>query len=359
MCFCLLAVTPAYDACGQTTPSGPSFSCAGVLGEIETAICRNPALASEDADMAALYKAAQRDSLNIGPSGQLAMQRKFLKGRADDCANEAWKKFKFYARIDDCIRLNDSGRVGELEAASLFTAPDRSLAVLKARWPNLAPVYEGLYSYVTIADKTERVRTVTKIIAPTYAKVYAMPGSLLRFYKVTSPEVAASSDDAFGVFFDSALVAQETSLRLPMPCEALIRRPGLTAALGPKYGGAIDGDIPDSDCDTMLPKIAPLDKLATAAWKAEPFCPGTIRFSSGRGIAMLTTAIRLHQPQYWRRQTHRSRRGRQDLTTQTSAARVALAKSYVEDFHVEPAQADEDARTATDALLYAIANFCS
>lgn len=101
--------------------AAPSFDCAGARGEVEIAICRSPAIAALDAEIAAVYRsvmAAWKDDA-VARDELRRMQRAFLDRRSDALAHhddglhhlhEA--QLKFLRSIDVAPRRDVQGRWG-------------------------------------------------------------------------------------------------------------------------------------------------------------------------------------------------------------------------------------------------------
>ena len=171
---------------------------------------------------------------------------------------------------------------------------------------------------------------------------------------------AAASDATFAGFFAVyGVMGLDGAAQLTWPCAVLAMRPGLIDGLGSRFGGAIDGRIPDSDCAADLPPTPDVEALSDAAFAAQPPCDGTIRFSTGREYAKLQDAVRLHLTRVWETKDQAGAGGdaptelawRRRHKAEIDKAEAALEAYYVRAFGVDPKAANRDAWSATDALI--------
>ncbi len=336
------AVIPAHATEAVEAESGPSFSC-DHPNDVEGVICRDANLSLQDRDMAQLYAAAKVDAVGYGPSGQIEVQRQWLTDRDGACGRGAWLTARMFASEADCLAFWYGQRLQELAVADLYTLHDKALAVLGRENPTVAPLYEAFYDYTTLDDAQARATAVETALTPSFRPA-GQAGTV---------EIAAASDEGFAEYF--VMTGVSAQLILPVPCAGLLRRPGLTAMLGQRFGGAIDGHVPNTDCETMLPSTPAMEPMEKAMWNAQAFCEGTIRFSLGRDYVMVRNAVRLHQPQYWRLWAAAAspeeaafREGGSDLIT---AARGELATYYRDVFKIAPDAAASDAGKAIDTLV--------
>lgn len=192
--------------------------------------------------MATLFAASQTDAFNQSKSQQLFLQRRWLKMRNEQCSN---------GDMHSCLVERYDERLNELAVAALFQAPDIALTELDRQNPKSAALYEAIYRYATIDDTAERASVVANLINPAFevfhGKPWAQPLS-----EAEDAHQAASSDKNFSAFLD---VASVSGYALTMPCSALVRRPGLIDTLNAVYGGAIDGQLIQSDCEAMTPSL--------------------------------------------------------------------------------------------------------
>ncbi len=156
---------------------------------------------------------------------------------------------------------------------------------------------------------------------------------------------------------------QDDNNRLTWPCAVLVKRPGLVVGLGSYFGGAIDGAIPNSDCRAALPPISEVTALGDEANAAQPFCQGTIRFSTGRDYIKLQDAVRLHRPEVWETKAQASGADSDVPSDQTvlawrhtHKAKIDRAEAVLQDYYVryfgtDAKVANTDAWSAIDALV--------
>lgn len=358
-----LAASLSWGAIGKADPAklaaGPTFPCTSPSA-IESIICNDASLAAADRRMAALYQAAKSGSMNNG-SNQLTVQRQWLKDRDAHCSSGAWKKFG-HASAHDCVLSAYNDRLKALAVADLLSAPQLSLPELRTVAPKAAPYYEALLAYASIDSPTERTKAVEAKLAPLYVQMSPDVRDGLGYVgkDALTARGAASSDAGFLQLFD--LSSMNADLDLIWPCAALIRRPGLIAGLGSIWGGTIDNQVPDSDCEQTLPSPPELNTLTQAVFKAQPPCEGTIRFSTGREYAKLEDAVRLHRRDVWREQSAAPspdeaafRRRKAALVGRTSEALTAYYTLY---FHSNRTDAVVDGKAATNALVSAAFGYC-
>src|SRR5262249_43368621 len=153
--------------------------------------------------------------------------------------------------------------------------------------PRAVPLYRATYDYASIDDLERRIKTVEADLAQIYATMDSNTLEHLKLaptYSAATAHDAATSDANFAAFFAiyGTLEYDGGNDTPTWPCGALVKRPGLIAGLGSYFGGAIDGRIPSSDCDAALPPMREVSALSDKANAAQPFCQGTIRFSTGR-----------------------------------------------------------------------------
>jgi uncharacterized protein len=349
----------AQPGAAPNPSSGPSFACASP-SEIEAIICQDAALSAADRHMAALYQMAKPGPRQTG-SNQLGAQRYWLKDRDRRCAAGAWRKGS-YRSLRDCVADAYHERMQALAVAALLTNPQAALAELRTLNPKAAPYYAALVDYATIEDPAARRRAVEAKLAPLYAA--AEPNFRDNLDSVgkdaRTAHDAASSDAGLAEFFDVSAVMGDVGLT--WPCAVLLRRPGLLAGLRSLWGGAIDGQIPESDCEDELPAPYKIESLGSLALDAQPSCGGTIRFSTGRDLAMLKDAVRLHQRDGWRRAGAAPdgdqvafKRKHAALVRQTEAALASYFAGY---FKIDPPQADADGRDAAGAIIATAFGYC-
>lgn len=341
-------------------PPGASFSCVKP-SEIEALVCRDPELAAADRRMAAFYAVARAGALGRG-SSQLGTQRDWLKERDRVCARGARKVA--HTSLRACLIGEYDDRLEQLAIADLMASPKESLAELGRIRPNSLPLYRAAHDYAAIDDRKRR----TAVVAADLASLFAtMDENTRKQFSPSSPyhlatsQVAAASDENFAAFFsmDSVL---EVEGDVTWPCAVLVRRPGLLQGLGAYFGGAIDGRIPDSDCEDALPPMGAVDALVDEANRIQPFDSGTIRFSIGRDYARLKTAVRLHRTEEWETKAGKAKNALVAMTREERAwrrahkaefarAQAELTAYYIKYFDVAPEAARRDAVNAIDALV--------
>ncbi len=338
--FCLFTLIACCPLVGHAA-QGPSFSCSKP-SRVEAAICADPSLAARDRVMAMLFDAAKVSALGIGPSNELAVQRAWLKRRGTLCGGESLSK---------CISDDYDDRLFDLAIADMFSPQEAALRELKRQNEKAAAFYQTLADYVTLPTGSTRVAKLTADIKPIFDELSrSAPGSGAGSIAAT-PEEVISNDKSFSDFIAAA--SSESILNrvapLALPCGALVRRPGLLAALGSRYGGAVDGMLPVTDCADTMPPTPALTELVSAAAPDPADCTGTIRVSTGKEFDKLVQAVRLHIPALWHLP------GKAQMTNQKDSEAAQLKKSinkqwisavnelaayYVEYFHSSNAKSE-------------------
>jgi uncharacterized protein len=336
-------------------PSGPSFTCPGT-SETEAAICADPDLAADDRRMQSLYSAAKPGALGNG-SSQLAAQRKWLKER-DKCNGDGWKSYAILGVKDvrECVALSYSFRLEDLAIADLFVSHTAAMAELTRQTPKDAPIYEAIYQYATISDPTVRAKAVKPLVSPVFEATRVHPAQdvpgvghvpespEIRFNNIPTAEAAVASDKNFSAFLDVAFEwAMDRDREGLLPCGALVRRPGLIAAMGERWD-------PYTDCDDTLPSTPAFDRLVDLAGRASPPCQGTIVIDIGATWQASVTSRRLNLPDQASRFFNHA--GKMDLTEQRfrrkakiqiEAANMEMAHYYAAYFNLTPSVADQKA----------------
>jgi uncharacterized protein len=350
LALALIAAPGARAAPALAGSDRPSFSCSPAASSaVEGAICADPSLAQRDQTLALLYAAARTNALGSGPSQQQALQHQWLRSRDARCAKTA---------AHACVADAYDERPYDLAVAALFAAPDVALAELARQDAHAAPLYEAVYRYATIDDQAKRTGAVEALIAPAFDAIHGEFAAQELFADIPTARAAAASDKAFATLLDAASVSGYT---LTLPCAALIKRPGLIDALDPRYGGAVDGQLANSDCDAMMPDLPHLARLTKTAIDAQPVCEGTIRFTLGRAYAKTLVAIRLHRSDLWKPGDPHApppgSDGAEDGRFRTAhrawidAAVAELARYYSDVFKVPPYAAKADAGGAVNAVI--------
>ncbi len=345
-----VAVLAGMERPARADPAGPSFTCPGHT-QVEAIICSDVQLSVEDRQLTALYDLSHRAAFGKAPSQELAAQRVWLKNR-DACDQRPSDERR------SCIDDYYHDRLVALARATMFTDPDGALRVLHAVEPQTEPIYRAMYLYATIDDPKRRTQAVAPLIKPFLDRLYAHA-----VVKAPGVESLVASDKAFGGFVAETWTHIENTPGFAWPCGVLVRRPGLIDALGPHYGGAIDGAIPGADCNETAPEIAGMDELIQAAWNAVPSCEGTIRFTTGRAYAELEVAVRLHRPSVWTRFPVQKPDAKEQTFRTTTAAYIrqvtgVLTIYYIGTLGIAPATARRDASGAVDHLIDDAFNSC-
>jgi uncharacterized protein len=308
-------------------------------------------LAARDRTMAALYAAARGGAIDRGASQEDRDQKKWLKSRNERCSTGDLRR---------CLTDAYDDRLQALAVAALFRAHDPALAELNRQIPKSAPLFEAMYAYATIDEPRERIAAVQKLIAPIFADIHDEPWASSQFASIPDAEAATSSDHAFARFLDVASVSDYT---LTLPCGALIRRPGLTDALDSVYGGAMDGQLIQSDCLSTMPPLPKLERVISAAVSAQPDCEGTIRFSLERHYEKKWVEVLLHRPDLWSvdhavEDTHAAERFRSRNRNRLDEAAAELATYYSAYFSVSQQTARNEGVKAVDYLLRGAFDLC-
>jgi uncharacterized protein len=355
----LLIATPAAPpAIAAPAAPGPSFSCAKP-SEIEAIICGDRELSAADRRLTALYAIAKPGALG-GGSNQLAAQRDWLKERDKSCAGGLSAKAR-----RDCLVTEYDERLEQLAIADLLVDPEDSLAELGRIRPRTLPLYRAIYHYTSIDDGKRRAEVVEADLAPIYASMDDNTRKHLSSQfdqDLANASQAAASDVNFATFFAIYATLGLDSDTVTWPCAALVKRPGLIVGLGSQFGGAIDGSIPGSDCDTTLPPIDEVSELSEEALRAQPASQGTIRFSVGRDYSQLLDAVRLHLTDFWRSKTSdngpstpgmppEERVWRIRHEARINKAEAVLEAYYARSFGATPKAANKDAWSAIDVLI--------
>lgn len=336
--------------CAWAQTNAPSFSCTSAKG-MDAIICADPGLAARDNTMAALYHTARISPIGGKPSNEVKFQRDWLANRNRDCARDA--------KVAHCLTVEYDDRLQELAIATLFQVHDPAMAELHRQNPRIAAIYEAIYRHVTINDRAARANAVADIIKPAFATARQADDMLLK--GIATAHDAAASDSAFSTLLVVLSTHQygDQNSALLMPCAALARNPGLIEALEPKYGGAIDGMTPSSDCEQVLPSMPQFDRLVDKAVKMQPACEGTIRFTLGQSYEQLLTNIRLHQ-------MNAIKAGHDAGAAKFAKANDALVKGAVADmadwyatgFGAAPPDAHSQATLAVNAAIAGAFNLC-
>ena len=99
---------------------GPAFDCSKAQGEVETLICKDPALAALDRTLDDVYQAAVKKARGPAVTMMRAEQRGFISGR-----NECWKARGaptsltatwLATSVQECVAGNYKIRISDLQA---------------------------------------------------------------------------------------------------------------------------------------------------------------------------------------------------------------------------------------------------
>lgn len=200
----------------------PAAGC-DASGTLSAVICADPDLAARERAIAVLLPAARTAVLAHGPSAEDAAQRRFMDER-DACAVEA--------DVRACLRNVYDYRAYDLAVAALLADHRAAMPEIERHSSKAAEIYEAIYQYATIADRPARTSAVARTITPAFETLKRSgPGSILGH--IPDAATAASSDEDFSTFLGAASADgyRGGAGPLTLPCAALVRRPGLLAAM--------------------------------------------------------------------------------------------------------------------------------
>ncbi|WP_443749829.1 lysozyme inhibitor LprI family protein [Asticcacaulis solisilvae] len=335
--------------------NGPSFSCAGAK-DIEAAICADAGLSAADRRLAHFYGEVKTDILGVGPSGQLAVQRRWLKDLNGDCGAKAWvKQFKSQA---ECVRGHYDTRLQDLAVSALIQDHDAAMAELRRTAPHDAPVYEAIYLYTTTDNPQARAAKVAAALTPVYAGIPDKKAVFSELDGPETPQAAAAADKAFVLF--AQLYSGTLDTPLSWPCAAIPHRPGLIGALDGLWGSSRDNFLPQADCEIMAPQVPAFTGFVDTLQGDAPQCDGTIRYAGYRQFERLKAAALLHRAEAWKDEkvTPPEAGLAKYLKTHAQAAakaKAALAQYYQTTFKLPPDRAAAEAAVIfalTTALAY-------
>lgn len=256
------------------------IDCSKAVDAVDKAICASDDLKAQDRTMAELYNYARISPFGLGPSGEIAEQRDWLKGRKD-CVKAGASK------PEECIHNIYEGLNLELAFAVMPAAPQKALQVLNDQKLETAPVFEALTLFASEPDGTDWSNLAleakrNKILAlATPAFLSAQSDVIKDLLNVSEdsnvkvPEDILKSSKAFAGFLKAATYGND---RGTLPCGYVITHPMLLDAVRPYYGSTMDSWIIHSNCNTTTPptpKFKALLKQINDGW---PQCEGTIRF---------------------------------------------------------------------------------
>lgn len=264
----------------------PSFDCTKAAGAVEKAICADPALSADDALMARLYAAAR-----VSPFGEAnsipAEQRQWLRDRTA-CATPDRRT---WASVGDCLAYYNRDRFLALAVAALFSRPDEALAALRKAEPGVAPIYEAILLWSSSEPGAEPKERIGALIAPLLEnpqdpEAYRWGLDMLREEGLGTTDKVLQSDASFASFLQHLVPYMDSgTYGLPLPCAALLKRPGLLAASEPLFGSSLDNGIMRPDCDVVLAPMPRFEALTQSLSRNWPDCDGTIRFTFYRSYA--------------------------------------------------------------------------
>lgn len=329
-----------------------SFDCAKARTVIDKAICADPAVAREDADMALLYAAAGTSAWGKGRSNQLAAQRDWIVGR-DTCGHLDGKDA---TSVGECLLSAYQRRNRDLAVALLFTDRTLALPVLRRVDPEGAGLYEAITLYVERGQGWDRA--VTALVTPYWKRLQteesASYGRDILAETVRGPQDVIRSDEDFGAFayiVAAYFVEVGGMAGAPFPCAALIRRPGLLSAITPRFGSALDNLALYSGCGETQPPQPRLDAFLDSLTLVDPDCEeGTIRFAMYKSAALDPTSASLGFPLP---QGQLKGRPQSIRPTVASAAIAELADQYWRYAGLTKAEADKRAKGWVARLLRA------
>lgn len=353
--FVVVVLAALAPLSSRAADSGPSFSCAGAK-DIEATICADPGLSAADRRLAHFYSDVRTDVLGVGASGQQAVQRRWLKDLNSDCV--AGARPKIFKSQGECVRSHYDARLADLAVSALFQDHDAAMTELRRLEPEEAPVYEAIYLYATIDNLQMRGAKVAAALTPVYAGISDKKAVFAELDGPETPQAAAASDKAFGLFL--SLYNGTLDTQLTLPCAAIVRRTGLMDVLSSQFGSSRDNFLPQADCRIMTPQVAAFTDFVDTLQHDAPVCDGTIRYAGYREFERLRTAALLHIADAWKdsKPTPPEEGLAKYLKTHAQAAmraKAALAQYYQTVFKLAPDRAAADAAVIlnlTAALAY-------
>lgn len=351
----MLLAALSLPVAARVEDKGPSFSCAGAKG-IAATICTDPGLSAADRRLARFYGDVRMDVLGVGPSGQLAVQRQWLKDLNDDCA--AGVRPQLFKNQAECVGSHYDARLQDLAVSALITDHDAAMVELRRQLPENAPVYEALYLYATIDNPQARAAKVVAVLTPVYAAISDKKAVFGELDGPETPQAAAASDKAFGLFV--SLYSGMLDTPLSVPCAAIVHRPGLIDMLSSQFGSSRDNILPRADCRIMTPQVTAFTDFIDTLQHDAPQCDGTIRYAGYREFGRLRTAALLHRADAWK--DDKPEAPEEGLAKYLKAhaqaaarAKTALTQYYQTVFRLPPDRAAQDATvilSLTAALAY-------
>jgi uncharacterized protein len=306
----------------------PSFDCEATESVVERMICSDPKLSAEDRLMVRLYGLARVSAFGRGPSNQAAAQRQWLKDR-DSCAAPLADLADASNRTTKCLTQQYADRIERLALALLFSNPDIALPELRRIDPTAADMFEAVYLYARSSrlSGVERQRIVA-LLEP-YAAKESDAGSIGE----PNASDAVKSDAAFAEFIGvrSAFLNDMPADGRAFPCAAVVRKPRLLEATGPRFGSTMDSFIIQSDCPDTLPPLPKFSRLVEKRRIGLTDCGGgSIRHAYYSAFWNASLAARLATGAQLRRKRLMPFPRRKNVTAvDTSAALQELIAYYV------------------------------
>lgn len=358
--FAVMSLMTSLSAAAPTTAQ-PSFDCSKATTAVEQAICRNPALAEEDAAMARLYASARVSAAGTGTSGQVQRQKDWLLERSS-CETSDIKAQD--PRLD-CLMTTYRARNAELAVGAAYADRAFALKTLYRLNAEFAPLVEAMMLYADqppgsnwrSAALAAPRRRIEQVLAAPWAG-FKSGESAGYGVDILKDSGINGSVDMFKGDHDFAYAlgilgtySQREGVQPLFPCKALLRNPQLIDIEGPFFGSTLDNFIPFSDCQTAMPPLPALDRLVKAIWLDWPTCQGTIRFSGYRGFATSVDSARIGLPIELKLSTSKFPRLRGVKPGLLSAAQAELASHYRANLHMPPARAAATAHARIDEVL--------
>ncbi|MDE2444647.1 MAG: hypothetical protein KGO94_00615 [Alphaproteobacteria bacterium] len=273
----------------STAAKAEGIDCTKATTDIDRVICAHPDIKAQDDTLAKLYAVARVNMFGKGPSGEIALQKKWLASRKQ-CLPLA------EAKRTTCILDLYKSRNLELAFSTMPKPPDLALQVLRDQKIETEPFYEALTIFTSEPDGID---WSTAALAPKRVKIEALLGPM---FKTIHDDAAADDpnkhfaielfDDAeiknsgdvlkssgtFAKFFRAATYDKDAIL----PCGTVVSHQGLLDATNAYFGATPDNFIINSNCETMAPATPKFHALLKQINDHWPQCDGTIRFAAYR-----------------------------------------------------------------------------
>jgi uncharacterized protein len=348
-----------FATCQGTARSAPSFSC-DRPSAAEKLICDSEELSAKDLALAHFFTLAKLGALGNSESNVVERQRRWLAERNKSCAVD-----------EGCLSSAYDDRLFDLAVTDLFADHDAAIREIARQAPKLVDIYEAIYFFVTIQDEKARADKVAPLIANAYRDTAVIPEFEMAGFKspahpqplyqdIPDAKSAAGSVDRFGALLWVVSTDRygDRAVPLRIPCGALLKLPQAVMWLKPRWGGAIDGMSPQSDCGETMPRLRAFEALMGKVQNAGP-TEGTIRFSLSAAGNADYSAILTNNLQYLPQFQPQGRQAAISAFEQKNAkvvdsATEELTAYYHKNFNVAAEVAEFDARNAVSAM---IANF--